>query len=155
MVLRAQKWVNSAYKGVAGYNPVDEDGITGWSTMYALTRALQHELGVAPLSDSFGPATLAALTAHGEITGTEQNLNMVKIAQSACYCKGYNPGDISGTYGPMTAKAIHAMMENAGLGFDDGRLRPKVFKALLTMDAYVVVAGGLSKVRSVSLFQEA
>lgn len=50
-VLQAQQWVNATCSSVAGFNPVVEDGITGWSTMYALTRALQHELGITGLTD--------------------------------------------------------------------------------------------------------
>lgn len=53
-VLQAQKWVNSTYAAVSGYQKCPETGMTGWSTMYSLTRALQHELGIATLSDSFG-----------------------------------------------------------------------------------------------------
>ena len=66
-VLAAQRWVNATYTGVTGYNRITEDGSAGWQTMYALTRALQHELGLSALSDSFGPATLAALSTHGPI----------------------------------------------------------------------------------------
>jgi peptidoglycan hydrolase-like protein with peptidoglycan-binding domain len=149
MVLQAQKWVNATYRGVPGFNTVTEDGVTGWATMYALTRALQHELGITALSDSFGPATLAALNARGNIGPIESNTNIIKIVQSGCYCKGYNAGAINGVWGAVTSAAINALMENAGLGFEDGLLRPKVFKALLTMDAYVVVAGGIAQVRSV------
>jgi hypothetical protein len=57
MVLAAQQWVNATYSGVPGYQPVPETGRTGWSTDYALTRGLQHELGISPLSDNVGPAT--------------------------------------------------------------------------------------------------
>jgi hypothetical protein len=56
-VLEAQRWVNATYGTVPGYVRAPEDGKTGWSTMYALTRALQHELGITALSNSFGPAT--------------------------------------------------------------------------------------------------
>lgn len=37
MVLKAQQWVNSTYKGKAGYTAIEENGKTGWSTMGALT----------------------------------------------------------------------------------------------------------------------
>lgn len=46
MVLAVQRWVNNTYRGRNGYNIIKEDGKTGWSTVYALTRALQIELGI-------------------------------------------------------------------------------------------------------------
>ncbi|AUY52491.1 glycoside hydrolase domain-containing protein [Streptomyces sp. CB01881] len=142
-VLEAQKWVNSTYGAVSGFVRAPEDGKTSWATMYALTRALQFELGITTLSNSFGPGTLSALAARGDIGPAEKNANLVKIIQGACYCKGYEPGGITGTYTAGTGKAINSMMGNAGLGARaNGNLSPKVFKALLTMDAYVVVAGG-------------
>lgn len=150
MVLEAQQWVNATYAGVTGYNKVTENGVTGWSTMYALTRALQHELGITALSDSFGPTTLAALAAHGGITLGEKNQNIVKIVQSACYCKGYGASGINGQFDLPTQMAVTSLMSNAGLGDAlGGVIQPKVMKALLTMDAYVVVAGGKQSVRSV------
>lgn len=56
----AQKWLNATYGGVSGWVPLDEDGITGWSVMFGLRRALQTELGISPVSSGFGPATTAA-----------------------------------------------------------------------------------------------
>src|SRR5690349_3913736 len=91
-VLEAQQWVNATYGDVPGYVRAPENGKTGWPTMYVLTHALQHELGITMLSDNFGPATLAALAAHGDINSEERNTNIVKIIQCACYCKGYEPG---------------------------------------------------------------
>ncbi|MET8702882.1 hypothetical protein ABZW10_29085 [Kitasatospora sp. NPDC004723] len=46
MVRRAQVFVNAAYGSRIGMT-IAEDGKTGWPTMYALTRALQLELGIA------------------------------------------------------------------------------------------------------------
>lgn len=150
-VLEAQQWVNATYGAVPGYNRCPETGRTGWSTMYSLTRALQHELGISPLSDNFGPTTLRRLEERGGgIPLTEQNQNIVKIIQCACFCKGYHPGDITGHFGLDTQFAVTAMMSNAGLGGAlGGVVRPKVMKALLTMDAYVVVAGGTDAIRSI------
>jgi hypothetical protein len=45
-VLAAQRWVNQTYSGTPGFVPVEETGRTGWPTMFALTRALQIELGL-------------------------------------------------------------------------------------------------------------
>lgn len=147
-VLEAQKWVNATYGGVAGYVRAPEDGKTGWPTMYSLTRALQHELGITELSDAFGPATLAALAPHGDIGSGETNTNIIRIIQCGCYCKGYDPGGITGDWAGFTGAAIEELRGDSGLG-GPGTVPPKVFKALLTMDAYVLLAGGSNAVRSV------
>ena len=55
MVLKAQQWVNATYSSVSGYNPCTENGMTGWETIYCLTRALQHELGITALSRRTSP----------------------------------------------------------------------------------------------------
>lgn len=149
-VLEAQQWVNTTYTGVVGYVRAPEDGRTGWPTMYSLTRALQHELGITTLSDAFGPTTLGRLEARGGVPLTEANHNIIKIIQSACYCKGYDPGGINGAFGLPTQLAVTSLMLNAGLGDRlGGVVRPKVMKALLTMDAYVLLAGGTDSVRSI------
>lgn len=148
-VQEAQRWVNGTYGAVPGYEECPEDGRTGWATMYSLTRALQHELGITALSDNFGPTTLAMLAAHGGVPVTESNQNIVKIVQSACYCKGYGPGGITGVFGSQTRAAVGDLMADAGAGALGSAITPKVMKALLTMDAYVVVAGGTEEVRAI------
>jgi peptidoglycan hydrolase-like protein with peptidoglycan-binding domain len=148
-VLAAQRWVNATYSGVTGYNRITEDGSAGWQTMYALTRALQHELGLSALSDSFGPATLAALSTHGPIGPGETKQNLVKIVQCAAYCKDYDPGGITGTFGPATAAAVAALMTDAGLAARiDGTVPPKVVKAMLTMDSYRLATGASTSLRA-------
>ncbi|KWT63804.1 hypothetical protein ADL21_00075 [Streptomyces albus subsp. albus] len=150
MVLKAQKWVNATYKDVSGYNTCPENGKTGWPTMLSLTRALQHELGITALSDSFGPSTLGKIDERGGIKLVEKNENLVKIIQSACFCKGYHAGDINGTFTMNTQSAVAKLMEDAGLEPNlKGAVPAKVMKALLTMDAYVLQAGGSEKIRSI------
>ncbi|MGE1166599.1 glycoside hydrolase domain-containing protein, partial [Peribacillus simplex] len=61
MVKEAQEWVNKTYTGRAGYQEIKVTGTTGWSTMWALTRALQLELGITETSTKFGDGTLAKL----------------------------------------------------------------------------------------------
>ncbi|WP_026449422.1 glycoside hydrolase domain-containing protein [Actinopolyspora mortivallis] len=148
-VLAAQKWVNSTYGDVPGYKKCPEDGKTGWSVMYSLTRALQHELGITALSDNFGPSTLSHLRQHGPIGPGESNKNIVKIVQHACFCKGYWGGPVNGEYHGNTISAIVKMKEDAGLEALDGQVHPKLFKALLSMDAYVLLSGGSDKVREI------
>ena len=58
-VLDAQRWVNTTYSGIAGYERCPEDGKTNWATMYSLTEGLQHELGIQELSYAFGPTTMS------------------------------------------------------------------------------------------------
>ncbi|WP_432145026.1 glycoside hydrolase domain-containing protein [Streptomyces sp. bgisy084] len=148
-VLAAQKWVNATYARVAGYTKCPENGRTGWATMYSLTRALQHELGIPTLSDSFGPTTLSKLSARGDIGSGEPNTNIRKIVQHALFCKGYPGGDGEGTYEGDTEESVSQLKANAGLGDSNGMVQPKLFKALLTMDAYVLLAGGSEKVREI------
>lgn len=148
-VFDAQTWVNSTYGDVDGYDPCPEDGKTGWSTMYSLTMALQHELGITALSANFGPTTLGKLTAHGGVPVTEQNKNLVKILQHGCYCKGYDAGATNGVFHDDTKAAIGQLMSDAGVGSLGSAVQPKVVKALLTMDAYVVVLNGTEAVRGI------
>lgn len=151
MVAKAQEWVNTTYKDHPHYKMIEVNGKTGWSTMFALTRALQIELGIATPADSFGAGTLAALQSLGNINiNSNTKPNIVKIIQSALYCKGYGPGGITGTFGKGTETAIKNVQFNlAGPDLADGIVTPKLFKALLTMDAYVLVNKGKEAIRDV------
>lgn len=149
-VLAAQKWVNATYSMVPGYTKCPEDGRTGWSTMFSLTMALQAELTMAPLVASFGPGTLAELAKRGDIGPGEQNVNIKKIVEHALFCKGYWGGDGTGSYGAATDKSVRALKNDAGVDASNGLVSPKVFKALLSMDAYISSpAGGTDTVRAV------
>lgn len=94
MVLRAQRFINSTYGNGAtlGIPKLVEDGRTGWVVMYALTRALQYEMGITALSNNFGPGTLSALQEkYGKLDETTvPSANFCRIIQSALYCKGYD-----------------------------------------------------------------
>ncbi len=144
MVLKAQRWVNATYGSISGYVRCAEDGSTGWGTMYSLTRALQSELGITALSDTFGPTTLAKLQAYGNVGLTSSNMRMRTIAEAALYCKGYSGGDLDGTFSNGTQAGLTAAVGNMGIGSGVNlvAVEPKVFKALLTMDAYISVNGG-------------
>ncbi|MBB2940051.1 peptidoglycan hydrolase-like protein with peptidoglycan-binding domain, partial [Amycolatopsis bartoniae] len=149
LVLRAQRFINSY--SVEGIPAVEENGKTSWEVMYALTRALQYELGLTTLSDNFGPATLARLQSQYPVidAGTHY-ANLLRIVQSGLYCKGYDGGEIDGLYNDRVAASVDELKTNMGVdvAFPRG-LTPKVFKALLNMDPYVVVAGGREDIRSV------
>jgi peptidoglycan hydrolase-like protein with peptidoglycan-binding domain len=149
-VLAAQKWVNATYGNVAGYARCPEDGRTGWPTMYSLIMGMQHELGISPVVANFGDGTLSKLSALGNIgIGWEKNKNIVKILRHGLFCKGYWGGDTAvPQYDPTAAASVNLMKENMGLA-QDGTVQPKVFRAILNMDAYVVVAGGTDKAREI------
>ena len=57
MVLQTQQWLNNTYGNDSRFNRVEENGQTGWATIYALTRALQIELGIQATADNFGPTS--------------------------------------------------------------------------------------------------
>lgn len=61
MVQATQEWLNATYGQASWFEPIPPDrlGKTGWTTMFALTRALQYELDIDInlISDSFGPTT--------------------------------------------------------------------------------------------------
>lgn len=150
-VLRAQKWVNSTYGSVAGYERCPENGQTGWSTMYSLIMGLQHELGISPVVASFGPTTVAKFAALGDIGfGWEQNRNIVAILQYGLWCKGYwavEP-ESEGWFTGVTRAAVTELRSDMGIG-GEGVINAKIAKAILNMDAYVVVAGGSDKIRDI------
>ncbi|WP_369191272.1 hypothetical protein [Streptomyces sp. R08] len=150
MVEQAQRFINSY--DVDGIPKVEVNGKTSWTVMYALTRALQHELGMTTLADSFGPATLAALQFRFPvIDGNTRNGNIYRIVQSGLYCKGYDGDQINGDYTERVSASVTSLKRNMGVdaAYPGDSLTPKVFKALLTMDAYVLVEGGTDAIRSV------
>ncbi len=157
MVLQAQKWVNSTYKDVKGYQAVKETGVTGWPTINSLIMGLQHELGITALAAAFGPTTQKLFESSGGIKLGDID-NKVKILQCALYCKGYNPGGITGKYGPGTANALAKLSIDLGVmqrpvvqpGVEPPALytvSTKLMQSLLTMDAYTLLAGGRPTVR--------
>ncbi|WP_328412711.1 DUF1906 domain-containing protein [Streptomyces violaceus] len=152
MVLKAQRFVNSVYGSRIG-RTVEETGEADWATMYALTRALQYELGITALSDSFGPTTLSTLTAkYPELDAdTVPSPDFCRVIQAGLYCKGYDGGDLDGTYGARTRAAVTRLKTDMGVeqALPGAGLTPKVFKALLTMDEYVLGTSGTRQVRDV------
>lgn len=135
-----QRWLNETYsKYVGRYNPVEEDGRTGFRTVWALIRALQIELGIANTADNFGPTTerefnnqIGVLRKQKE--GDPPN-NIIKILQGGFYCKGYNPGGFTGSFYSGTENAVKAFQRDIGIEADGG-VTAKIFKALLNTDGY-------------------
>ncbi|MFD7062207.1 glycoside hydrolase domain-containing protein [Streptomyces sp. NPDC059906] len=155
MVLRAQRFVNTTYNNGAtlGISKLEENGRTSWTVMYALTRALQHEMGITALSNNFGPTTLRTLQSkYPKLdASTVPSANFCRIIQSALYCKGYDGGEIDGKYNSRVEAGVTALKTNMGVdrSFPGGGLEPKVVKGLLNMDAYVVVSGGSESIRGI------
>ncbi|MGC4954608.1 glycoside hydrolase domain-containing protein [Actinomadura citrea] len=127
--------------------------------MYALTRCLQHELGITALSDSFGPTTLSALQAKWP-TISQSSIppaNIIRILQSGLYCKGYDGGEIDGVYNDRVSAAVTGLKADMGVdsAYPGDATTPKVFKGLLNMDAYVVVSGGSGTIRTIQRWMNA
>ncbi|MFJ8896630.1 glycoside hydrolase domain-containing protein [Leifsonia sp. NPDC102414] len=150
MVLKAQKWVNATYAGVDGYTPCPEDGETGWETIDCLIEGLQHELGISPVVDSFGPTTWRLLQAHGDFTATNTTDRFTHLIQCALYCKGYSGGQIDGVWDRATQQGIQGLLKDMnGHVFTSYDVTPKLFRALLNMDAFVLLPGGNQMARQV------
>ncbi|MFC8670238.1 glycoside hydrolase domain-containing protein [Streptomyces sp. NPDC057199] len=155
MVRLAQRFVNTTYNNGAtlGISKLDENGVTGWPVMYALTRALQYEMGITALSDSFGPTTLATIgSKYGKLDETTvPAANFARIIQSALYCKGYDGGEIDGKYNDRVKAAVEKLNQNMGVSatYPGSSLWPKVVKGLFNMDAYVTIGGGSDTIRSI------
>ncbi|GAA2524848.1 glycoside hydrolase domain-containing protein [Pilimelia columellifera] len=149
MVLRAQRWVNATYGNRPKWKPAPEDGRTGTDTVTALVRALQHEVGMDPsvVNGAFGPATLSLVTEKIGQVAAGKPANIIKIAQSGLYCKGY-PGDqIGGVWGAETQRSVSGLRRDMGLTDGRGTLTPNELRGLLTMDAYQLLPGGVAAVR--------
>lgn len=93
-VLNTQKWLNSTYGKDSRYNIIEENGKTGWDTIYALTRALQIELGISKPANNFGPSTTSKFNSRFP-NGVQQQAdsdpiedNIYAIIQGALFCKG-------------------------------------------------------------------
>lgn len=139
MVLKVQEWLNTTYSGKTGYTVISEDGITGTTTVKALTIALQIEIGIALPDGVFGPTTSALCPTLSIDSDSNDPLvyRQIKILQGSLYCKGYSPGGFDGVFGPGNKNAISKFQADAGLTNLTGIANPMVMKALLSMDAYV------------------
>lgn len=152
MVLATQQWLNATYGGDSRYNTITEDGLTGWNTIYALTRALQIELGIQNTADNFGP-TSQALYAQNPLRPASGTSNKYAIIQGALWCKGYNPehyGTLDNHFDQPVADAVISMKKDAGKVNPDAVVRVNFMKALLSMNQFRIIAGsgGNSNVRS-------
>ena len=157
MVLRTQQWLNRTYSGRTGYVEVNETGNTGYSTIYALTRALQIELGITATSSNFGPTTTAKFNQRfpngvsQQADNDETEDNIYGIIQGALWCKGYSTGasDITKHFFGGTGRGIKNMKEDAGMVNPNSTVTIEIMKALLSMKQYKLVYGGDSTIRTI------
>lgn len=145
-VLKVQKWLNSTYGGINGFDEAPEDGISSWNTIFSLREALQHEMGMSDLSAGFGPETksYASNLVFKLRPGFEDNI--VKVIQGAFWVKGITPNDFSTSFTEYTQKAFEKMQLNAGLSAT-GNVSVPLLAALFDMSAFSLVQNGDSKVR--------
>ena len=158
MVLKTQQWLNKTYGGKTGYGSrIPESGFTGWTTIYALTRALQIELGITSTANNFGPSTISKFNARfpngiqQQSISDETESNIYAIIQGACWCKGYSTGagDITKHFYSGTGSAINQLKTDAGCVDKSSTVTLNVMKALLSMDQFKKVNGGDTTIRQI------
>lgn len=153
-----QVWLDSEFGSSPGYLPTPQNGLTGWPTMYSLTRALQITLGISSPSNAFGPTTTTQFQSRvGTIGGgtASSHPRLIGILRTALWCKGY-PGGYDALPGSAaflewdSALATSVAQVRTDLGLSStGGVTAKLMKSLLAMDAYKLIPGGSSKVRTV------
>ncbi|GIJ57136.1 glycoside hydrolase domain-containing protein [Virgisporangium aurantiacum] len=152
-VFTAQRWVNDEYAGVPGFVPCPENGRTGWGTVLSLTQGLQHELGISPTVQNFGPGTFNAVCVRNTLPAQEPNANLRRIYNAALWCKGYWCSTNHGAWNNDSQIALEQVYCDAGLAYGDPVQRhdmwPYVVKGLLRMDQFRLVPGGNATTRSV------
>ncbi|KRN33526.1 glycoside hydrolase domain-containing protein [Weissella halotolerans] len=150
-VLDTQKWLNKTYSGVAGYQPVKENGLTGWPTIYALREGLQHEVGISPVASGFGSATEAGVSKVVGKLKVGYSGNLVRLVQGAFWAKGISPNAFDGKFTTSTENAIKELQSNAGLNAS-GTMTTELMKALFDMSAFTLVFGGKPNIRAMQQY---
>ena len=152
-VWETQRWCNATYTNAPGYKRCPEDGRTGWSTVLSLTQGLQHELGISPTVQSFGPGTFNAVRARNKLPNQESNANLVRLYNGALWCKGYWTSRDLGAWTGDSQEALQTVYSHAGLNYGDTaertRMWPHVVKALMRMDQFRLVPGGDAEIQRI------
>ncbi len=161
MVYLTQRWLNQEYGDVPGFGSVTEDGLTGWDTVYGLLRALQHELGITSLANSFGPSTSSLYQQSLLYRQDGVTDRKFAILQGALWCKGYSPGYhlyetedgtvvFDGVFDEGVERAVIQLKEDAGFINPNGVVTLNVMKALMSMDSFKLLSsyGGTAEVRA-------
>lgn len=153
-ILETQSWLNLTYGDNKYWKKLDLTGKTGWPTIRGLITALQIELGISAPNGSFGPATEGAykpLTLNSN-NGNQSIKNQIQILKGAMWCKGFSPGyGLEWEYDSSTALGIREFQKAAGLTGDDitGQADKITMRALMNMDAFQLVPGGDTKIRTI------
>lgn len=143
-IYNAQQWLNSTYQNDSRYNVIPETGKTGWTTIYALIRALQIELGIQQTADNFGAGTIAAFNTRFP-NGVQQQSdndttedNVYAIIQAALFCKGYATGlsKVTRQFKDGTGNAIKQLRGHAGINNTTSTVTLNIMKALMSMDYF-------------------
>ncbi|WP_128433243.1 glycoside hydrolase domain-containing protein [Streptomyces cyaneus] len=154
-VLAAQRWVNDTYAGVAGYIACDEDGATGWGTVLSLTQGLQHELGISPTVQNFGPGTFTKVKERNLRPFAETNKNIVRIYNATLWCKGYYGSATADTWDSTAQASMTELYGDIGIPAGrpvDAELWARVTKALLRMDQFRRVPEGEAAIQSIQRY---
>lgn len=152
-VLASQQWLNKTFGSISGWTHVTEDGFTGQGTVNGLIEGLQNLLGISPVVASFGPTTWSKLQAHGNVTGSD-SIKWVTLVQAALYCKGYSGASLDGKWA-NTLPSVQALSADLGLSGSVTGLTPKTFRALLSTDPAVKIAGGTDAARAAQQYLNA
>lgn len=152
MVLKTQQWLNATYGDKTGFGSVDETGNTGWPTIYALTRALQIELGITNTANNFGPSTQAKFKDRwpSGIAKNDNDDNAHGIIQGALWCKGYEAeyGGITTRFTDNVASSIQTLKTDMGIG-GDSTVTLDIMECLLSMKQFKLLSsyGGKQEIR--------
>ena len=159
MVEKTQRYLNAIYGNDSRFKiiPDSQYGKTGWTTIYALIRALQIELGIQNTADSFGPTTIAKFNSRfpngivQQSADDESSDRIYAIIQGGCWCKGYSTGasGITEHFYGGTGGAIQNLKNDAGMLDTTSTVTINVMKALLSMDQFKLVPGGNIKIRQI------
>lgn len=153
MVQKTQQWLNLTYANDSRYIHITEDGSTGWNTIYALTRALQIELGIQTTANNFGPTSRQLFNQRwpNGISPTSSTSNVYGIIQGALWCKGYdtNSYDITTTFTVGTGLAVQSLKTDAGVNANSPAVTLNVMLALLSMIQFKLLSsyGGTQEIR--------
>lgn len=155
MVLKAQQWLNRTYRSKAGFGSVEETGKTGWSTIYALIRALQIELGITATANNFGSGTQSRFKNRWP-NGIRQNAaqsNVHGIIQGALWCKGYPAvyGGITNEFTNGMVSSIKVLKQDIGMTGTEATIDLELMMALLSMKQFRLLAayGGKTTIRAI------
>ncbi len=166
MVYYTQKWLNQEYGNLTGFDKVEENGKTGWATIYGLRKALQHELGITSLSNSFGPTTQKLYSENILKRQDGVTDNKYAILQCALWCKGYNPGykfnynsetdtvSIDKVFDSSVEEAVKKIQKDAGLKAKDGIVSLNLMMALLSMDSFKLLPSSYGSDADIRSFQQ-